>query len=82
MPVRKRKTVTANDGTYEGLVLAAFDAAEPGDLDYSGKEPTCSRCDGTGRTVTCSDKYCRSFGKCVHGNGARRCPNCGGEGAL
>lgn len=43
MPVRKRKPVEANDGSYGGKVLAAFDQQE------------AERCEGCGIATTCED---------------------------
>ena len=36
MPARKLKPVEANDGSYAGLVLAAFDAMEAREITYRG----------------------------------------------
>lgn len=69
MAVRKLKPVEANDGSYAGLVLAAFDAL------YD----TCPQCGGTGEADDCScmDDTC----VCLHPTPAD-CSCCNGSGTI
>lgn len=56
MPRRKRKPVEANDGSYGGKVLAAFDQQE------------AERCEGCGIAATCHDSEGVPLcGKCLSG---------------
>jgi hypothetical protein len=48
-------------------------------------ERYCYRCDGTGWIVTCCDDLCRSGPpgeSCIHGDGDKLCPDCGGRNAF
>ena len=38
----------------------------------------CQRCGGEGFIVVCIDDMCRGAGECMHGDGERVCPDCGG----
>lgn len=40
----------------------------------------CDRCDGRGEIFTCIDDICHGLGDCIHGDGWKTCPKCGGEG--
>jgi len=65
----KRKPVEANDGSYGGMVLAAFDDLSEG----------CDACDGTGSVCLC----CKSaISECMCGPDAEpcSCERCDGTG--
>lgn len=49
---------------------------------YLGEAVTCWRCGGEGIEIFCCDDLCHGAGYCIHGDGDRACPECGGEGAL
>ncbi len=68
----RHKPAEANDGSYGGIVLAAFDALVIGD--------TCQSCDGTGHVCLC----CKSaITDCLCGPDAEpcSCDRCDGTGA-
>lgn len=44
------------------------------DADQAG----CNTCGGHGYIITCCDDLCRGNGECMHGDGQRACPTCGG----
>ncbi len=70
MAIPKRKPVEANDGSYGGRVLAAFDAL----CD------SCTTCDGTGHVCLC----CKSaVTDCMCGPDAEpcSCDGCDGTGS-
>ena len=50
MPVRKRKPVEANDGSYAGMVLGAFDEMNNNVCQFCGQASTLF-CDGRIRTL-------------------------------
>lgn len=49
---------------------------------YLGESLGCWACGGEGIEVICCDDICHGLGYCMHGDGDRPCPECGGEGWL
>ena len=73
-----------DDCTDEMIDRAAggYDESEPEESDYDeyDLEPYCYRCDGTGWIHTCIDDLCQE--ECIHGDGDKLCPDCGGRNAF
>jgi hypothetical protein len=57
-----------------------FDEDEQDDReDGYPYEDGCNTCGGAGFIVVCIDDMCRGVGECMHGDGERPCPQCGGD---
>jgi hypothetical protein len=58
------------------------DLDDDADDAYLGEAVTCWGCGGEGIDITCMDDLCHGQGWCMHGDGERPCPQCGGKGVL
>lgn len=61
---------------------APSDDFDDDDGRYLGEMAGCWACGGEGVEVICCDDICHGLGYCMHGDGDRPCPECGGEGWL
>lgn len=66
------------------MIEAERRAADDAEFDggYLGESITCWGCGGEGTEINCCDDLCHGQGWCMHGDGERACPQCGGEGLL
>ena len=52
------------------------------DEDFDDERDYCGRCNEFGEVVICVDDLCHGAGECMHGDGMRICPDCGGKGKI
>lgn len=69
--IRPAFTVAPTPEDFEAQERSEFDD------DYASYDGPCGECQD-GMIVTCIDDICRGAGYCMHGDGERLCPRCGG----
>lgn len=47
--------------------------------DFFEDDGCCPQCDDSGFIITCCDDLCHGQGYCMHGDGEKPCPTCGGK---
>lgn len=50
------------------------------DAAIDNDENPCEVCGGRGWIIVCCDDLCANSDRCIHGDGERVCPECGGSG--
>jgi len=52
---------------------------DDGDHEIREEDAWCERCNGRGYVIVCWDDLCANSDRCIHGDGERVCPECGGR---